>query len=452
MTVLLETPEPSNADLEALGDRICELAGHLAAATGSYLAMVAEFDRYRGWAAPGVRSCAHWLSWRAGIGLVAAREQVRVARALEQFPLIAAELAAGRLSYSKVRAMTRIATPATEADLVAMALTSTGAQMDRIAAGTRRGRALGEVNERRARRDVNWHWGDDGSLVVQGRLAPEDGAVFIAAVEAFQALQPKPEPEAALRPSAAQSRADALIELARAAVAALDAETPSRNTDLVHLHVELDQLSAIVLPEGEAGPRIENGPDVHPETLRRLCCDSALVVVAHHAAGKSGGSMDVGRRTRVVPAALRRAVLLRDKGCCRHPGCTNTRFVEVHHVWHWALGGPTALWNLITLCTAHHHLVHEEGWPMFADGLGGFRFYRPDGVEIPAVTAPLTGNTAELRAQHTDTITKDTAWPDWYGEYLDLPLTVELLLRTEQRAAEALRNASAEAPEGTTLN
>jgi hypothetical protein len=294
VTVLLDAPAPSNAELEVLGERICELAGHLAAATGSFLAMIGEFDRHRGWAVSGVRSCAHWLSWRAGIGLVAAREQVRVARALEDYPLIAAELAAGRLSYSKVRAMTRIATPATEADLVALALASTGAHMDRIAAGTRRGRSLGEVNERHARRGTSWRWDEDGSLIVDGRLSPEDGAVLVAALEAFRAV---PDPDGEPRLTAAQSSADALVEIARAAVAALDAQTPSRTTDLVHLHAELSQLSAVVLPDGEPGPRIENGPDLHPETLRRLCCDSALVVVAHHAAGRAGTSMDVGRRT-----------------------------------------------------------------------------------------------------------------------------------------------------------
>jgi hypothetical protein len=78
--------------------------------------------------------------------------------------------------------------------------------------------------------------------------------------------------------------------------------------------------------------------------------------------------------------------------------------------------------------------VHEEGWPLIADGGGGFRFYRADGVELPAISEPLTGNTADLPAQHAATITKDTAWTDWYGEPLDLPLTMELLLRTEQRA------------------
>ncbi|HEY2832345.1 MAG TPA: DUF222 domain-containing protein [Sporichthyaceae bacterium] len=449
MNVLLDSSAPSNTELELLAERICELAGHLAAATGSFLAMVGEFDRHRGWAVSGVRSCAHWLSWRAGIGLVAAREQVRVARALENLPLIAAELAAGRLSYSKVRAMTRIATPATEADLVAMALASTGAQMDRIAAGTRRGRSLGEVNDRHARRAISWRWDEDGSLILDGRFSPEDGAVVVAAIEAFRA---QPDPEVEPRPTAANSNADALVEVARTAVAARDAQSTSRTTDLLHLHAEFSQLHAMVLPDDQPGPRIEHGPDLHPETLRRLCCDSAFVVVTHHAAGRSGTSMDVGRRTRVIPAALRRAVLLRDHGCCRFPGCSNTRFVEVHHVWHWALGGPTAFWNLITLCTAHHHLVHEEGWPLNADGVGGFRFYRPDGVELPAASEPLTGNTTDLVHQHTATITKDTAWPDWYGEPLDLPLTVELLLRTEQRAAETLRNASAEAPDDHALN
>jgi hypothetical protein len=140
------TPEQP---LERLEAEICELAGHLAAATCRWLLLVAEFDRREGWTSWGVRSCAHWLSWKCGLGLVAAREHVRVGRALQSLPRVRAEFAAGRLSYSKVRALTSMASPHTEQDLVDMALHATAAHLDRIAAGYRRATSLDELAARR---------------------------------------------------------------------------------------------------------------------------------------------------------------------------------------------------------------------------------------------------------------------------------------------------------------
>ena len=100
--------------LERLEAQICELAGHLAAATCRFLVLLADFDARRGWASWEMRSCATWLSWKCQLSSGAAREHVRVARALRDLPVIRGEFAAGRLSYAKVRALTRIATPATE--------------------------------------------------------------------------------------------------------------------------------------------------------------------------------------------------------------------------------------------------------------------------------------------------------------------------------------------------
>jgi hypothetical protein len=181
-------------ELESLGARICEGAGHLAAATGAWLRLVEEFDRRRGWAVDGVKSCAHWLSWKCGIGLVAGREHVRVARALAELPITAAELASGRLSYSKARALTRVATPETEADLVSIALHSTGAQLDQLAAGMKRAGSLKDVNARHAARSMSHSWAEDGSLVVRLRLSPEDGALFLAGVDAARESLPEPDP------------------------------------------------------------------------------------------------------------------------------------------------------------------------------------------------------------------------------------------------------------------
>lgn len=173
-----------------------------------------------------------------------------------------------------------------------------------------------------------------------------------------------------------------------------------------------------------AGPaRIEDGPQLHPETLRRICCESAATVVAHHRAGRPGTSMDVGRRTRVVPATLRRALFLRDHGC-RFPGGAQKRFVDAHHARHWSRGGPTSLANLLLLCRQHHRLVHEGGFGLDADGQGRFTFRRPDGVLIAESPLAPGGRASALSDQHLATVSARTAVPDWRGEHLELEYTV----------------------------
>jgi hypothetical protein len=121
-----------------LDDEICSLAARISAATARLLMLVGEFDAREGWAGYGVKSCAHWLSWKCQIGTHAAREQVRVARALRDLPVIRGEFCAGQLSYAKVRALTRIAAPDIEPDLVELARSTTAAQLERTAAGWRR--------------------------------------------------------------------------------------------------------------------------------------------------------------------------------------------------------------------------------------------------------------------------------------------------------------------------
>jgi hypothetical protein len=157
MTAVMDAPVPGGgrvdarveqAELEALGERICSGAGHLAAATGAWLSLIEEFDRRLGWVMDGVKSCAHWLSWKCGIGPGTAREHVRVARALGEFALIRAELLAGRLSYSKVRALTRVVTAATEEFLVELAGKTTGAQLEELVAGFGKVQSLEDVNAR----------------------------------------------------------------------------------------------------------------------------------------------------------------------------------------------------------------------------------------------------------------------------------------------------------------
>src|SRR5215467_10358688 len=149
--------EPPGVPLERLEAQICELAGHLAAATCRFLVLLADFDARRGWASWEMSSCAAWLSWKCQMSSGTAREHVRVARALRDLPVIRARFAAGRLSYAKVRALTRIATPATEAGLAELAGPMTGNQLERFARAHRQVTRAGDA-EARVRRRLTWGW------------------------------------------------------------------------------------------------------------------------------------------------------------------------------------------------------------------------------------------------------------------------------------------------------
>jgi hypothetical protein len=224
-------------ELQALEDQICELAGHLAAATCRFLLLVADFDARRGWATWDLPSCGAWLAWKCQIAPGTAREHVRVARALPALPAIRAAFAAGTMSYAKVRALTRIATPATDAGLAELA-----------------------------------------------------------------------------------------------------------------------------------------------------------------------GPMTAGRE--------------RDGARCQFPGC-NSRRTDIHHIRHWAHGGPTRLDNLILLCEAHHVIVHERGYLIAPAASAGFAFTRPDGIPVPA-SPHLPPTSGDITGWHDATITSDTIIPNWNGDKLDL--------------------------------
>jgi hypothetical protein len=171
-------------ELEA---QITELAGHLNAAGYRWLRLIAEFDRRQGWSDGCTRSCAHWLNWKCGLDLGAAREKVRVARALESLPSIADAMSRGELSYSKVRALTRVATPATEAVLLNVALHGTTHHVEKLVRGFRRVQEVEELSRearQHAGRRLTYFHDDDGSLVVKLQLPAEAGQLFLAALDA----------------------------------------------------------------------------------------------------------------------------------------------------------------------------------------------------------------------------------------------------------------------------
>src|SRR3989475_6859444 len=179
------TPEPV-VELERLGDAIAELSAHLDAATARVLDLIREFDARGGWNT-GFLSCAAWLSWRVGLDRGSARERVRVARALGTLPRLAQALARGELSYSKVRALTRVATAETEERLLAVGRAGTAEHVERIVRGWRRVDRKAEAEEmtrRHRSRALHVYPDEDGMVVIRGRLEPEVGALLVQALAA----------------------------------------------------------------------------------------------------------------------------------------------------------------------------------------------------------------------------------------------------------------------------
>jgi Domain of unknown function (DUF222)/HNH endonuclease len=423
------------ADVERLGRELTELAGHLNAANYRFLELLAEFDTREGWSGWGVRDCAHWLNFKLGINLGAAREKVRVAHALEELPLIRDAMAQGKLSYCKVRAITRVADRCTEDYFLNIALHGTVHHVEKLVQAFRRSREAEEISReifQHQHRSLTWYHDDDGSLVMKVRLPAETGAIVLKALEAalpdpklgevdLEKLRELPKPSV--------RQADALGIIAESFLAHGQETLSGGDRHQIVVHVDAETLCHKTSGRCEH----EHGPVMAAETARRLACDASLVRVIESAEGEP---LDVGRKTRSIPSALRRALQSRDKGC-RFPGCTLHRYVDGHHVKHWADGGETKLSNLVLLCRFHHRLVHEGGYTVQILDDGALRFLRPDGRDL---NAPLEYETpaqwqALVQAHRSAglEITHATAETGWRGERMDYGLAVEGLLQRWHR-------------------
>ncbi|MDX6242328.1 MAG: hypothetical protein QOE76_51 [Frankiales bacterium] len=455
MSTIPATPEVSDTEetpLPLLEASLLALASDLAAAECRWLQMLAEFDRREGWAGVGVVSCAHWLSWRCGLSLSTAREKVRVARALLTLPKISASFEKGELSYSRARAIVRAADPENEALLLDIARHSTGAQLERIVRATVGVQRLEEVRERRSRRTVHWHWDEDGSLVLRARLEPEEGAAVLAALEAAQARQLSSEPSEEATDAVAENeevdetdddgrereegepdragdgrpapalmtaderaatRADGLVAIAEAFIAH---QAPVDGADVFQVVVHL---------KDDAPPHLEDGPVLAVETAMRLSCDSSIYCIHEDV---RGAVLDVGRASRRIPRALRRALWRRDGGC-RFPGCGRRRRVDAHHVVHWSKLGPTCLDNLVLLCRHHHTLVHEGGFGLRMNAQGHPEFRTPDGAELPEFPGAARSEN-QPRHWHRGEVAADAVDTQWGGEPADVGYVASVICQS----------------------
>ena len=373
---------------KALEAEIATLYSKLSAETCRWLLLVAELDRREAYLKWGCHTCAHWLSWHCGVAMRAAQDQVRVARRLGELPRVTEAFSKGELSYSKVRALTRVADSDSEMRLLELALDSTAAQLERIVSAYRRATTAPEPGGLRDRRFASVGWDDDGCLELRARLTPEEGAIVMKALDqardelfheagddAVSAERPDGRPIRERR----TTNADALVRLAEAGVAAHGARAGGGDSTQIVVHVDAGTLEAGA-EDGQPGRcELEHGPGIHTNTARGLACDAAVVTILE----RDGQPLSVGRKTRTIPPAIRRALRARDRGC-RFPGCTADRFVDAHHIEHWADGGATELGNLIQLCRRHHRLIHEGVVRVEAGPDGTFVFRGRHGSALPA--------------------------------------------------------------------
>jgi hypothetical protein len=427
--------------LDELGHQIVELAGHLNAANYRFLMLIAEWDRRKGWGGDGATaSCAQWLNWKCGIDMGAAREKVRTAHALAELPKIAAAMQRGALSYAKVRALTRVACANTEETLLQYALHGTAMHVERIVRDFRRckeAEELGREAQQQIDRKLTWFHDEEGMLVIKARLPAEAGQMFIKAIEAACEDAPSVETPAdvsaetssvkwQIHPSA--RKVDALATIAETFLAHGAAALKGGDRHQIVVHVDAETLR-----HSTAGRcNFEDGPSVSAETARRLSCDCSVVPIFEN---DDGEPLNVGRKTRSIPPALHRALKSRDRGCCRFPGCPNTRYLDGHHISHWAHGGETKLSNLVSLCRFHHRQVHEGRVEVHVLDDGAIRFTAPNGRSfdstLPDHTQPLA-DWHQLVATHEEQgihIDRHTAAARLHGDGYDHGMAVDALLR-----------------------
>jgi hypothetical protein len=484
--------------VDELGARIVDLSGRLAAATCRWLLLVADFDARQGYLSFGLASTAQWLTHACGIAHRTAVEHVRVARSLRQYSRLADEMGAGRLSYSHVRAISRIEGPGEDGlveDLIEAAQHATVSQLEDVVRGLR------TVDHNEHATDpgeyLKQSWTADSRWRFSARLDPEHGALVSAAIDAIMQRD-------------GCGPADAFARLAEIGLVSLaDGKNPPRDLRgderaavVIHLNAarvpprsperspadpsvprsaqrdpDTEPLprSAERDPGGVALPRSaerDPGDAAVPGARERDPGDAAILRSGERDAGDApivarpyariaggpglpdrvvlrlicdgrirtvihdGGSnvLDVGRSHRLVTDRLYRALLLRQHGHCAHPGCPNTKNLHAHHRLHWIHGGRTDLDNLVLLCERHHVAHHAGQFEILPAGAGRFRFVSSDGRDLSAPLRRSASPNTRPLEDEHADVAADAATPRWEGQRLDHRYAISVLAQRRQVA------------------
>jgi Domain of unknown function (DUF222)/HNH endonuclease len=361
----LEAEDIDELDLATVGQDIVMIGLDLERREAQRLRRLARFDREQGYEADGAVSTAAWLVSRCNMAPGAAKQRVDLARRLESLPKIEKAFGAGSLNYGQVRVICDATKDLdeefvveSEERLIEEARHCEPRKLERRLAHWRhRGDAAREVERARrqhSRRELKIAPKAGGMFGIEGDLDAEGGATVLTALDALSA----PDPSYAEPRTPGQRRADALVDLARRS---LDGgELPDRGGERPHLSV-IVPLETVMGEPAAPGGDLEWSGFLTGEAIQRLLCDCKVHRVI---AGAASLPVDVGRATRTIPAALRRALVVRDRGCA-FPGCDRpAAWCDAHHLVHWTKGGATCLENCVLLCPAHHRMVHEGGWEL----------------------------------------------------------------------------------------
>lgn len=359
---------------EATNDQIEQALDHFAGLSSAALArvcgLIAEVDARQSWMADGATSLSDWVAAKLRIRHKTATRLVAVSRRLVDLPLISERFAEGEFSFDQVDALTETETSDSEADLLEHAASLSNAALDRIA---RRRRGFSREDERSVweRRRLVRQWNlDESELRFHGRLPGDQGRVFDQAIDSRVDQMP-PNPETGMFDPLQVRAADALT-------AATDGETDGPTQ--ITVFTDITALTS----EEQGHAELDNTAALSNQTVQRLAYDAILESVLKDGTRVIG----IGRRSRKIPGWLRRLVHQRDGGRCQHPGCSNTRWLQIHHIVPWTQGGPTDLDNLILLCGIHHRFVHEHGWHITGPPHQRV-FRRPDWTPYPHPRRPL---------------------------------------------------------------
>jgi len=370
---------PDQRSVDELDAAISRLVRQMNSECYRMLVLVREFDDRFGWKKWSFKTCAEWLAWRSDISFSAAREKVRTAHALRTLPAISNAFESGRLSYSKVRALTRVAHAYDEELLLAYALNATVARVEERCRQIRNVAPESVHHARRAwqHRSLTM-WRDEGRGLMRFtvEVPTEEGELIARALDCAVAAgdvtaDVAPESIAESKGSAwCAQQADAFVAVARSYLDSGHGHEGGTTADRYQVVVHADAKSLA----GGSGRM-----DMPVDTVRRLLCDCSVVLVAED---ESGNSLDVGRKQRTLSTPLRRALHARDRGCT-FPGCHRTRYLDGHHLKHWVHGGETTTDNLTLLCTYHHRMLHEGGFSVVKNADDTLRFITADGRTIP---------------------------------------------------------------------
>lgn len=444
---MFDKASPAGLSDDQLAERVVGYASQIAAMTAQFLDLLVEFDKRGAWNGEGIRSCAHWLSWRTGLSIRAAQEHLRIAHALVGLPKLHTAFAHGELSYSKVRALTRVATPGREQELLNVALSATAAQVEYLVSTIKHIDRRDDETTRRADSTARWRWNDDGTLSVTMRLRPVDGARFLAGIVRSEYERTRTSTDADLPsditngppPATTPAKADlwrhvpsniaeAVVAMADTAATVIDMPEYAPGAEIV-IHTDADN--------ADRDPHLDSGPALFDIDVDEAACGGSTRTVTHPT-GTRDVAMSWGRKRRLPTRAMGRILFERDRGC-RHPGCGRTRHLHAHHVRFWRHGGTTDTDNLILLCSTHHRALHNGEFAITPRGHQQFTFHRADGSLIE--TAPSTRSPGGW--QPDATIAPDAVVPVGGGR-LNLGYTTEVLYATwEWRAAQRAQSTAA---------